>query len=159
MVDSQLKIDKLEQENFDLKQKVFELMGQVKGLEIALDHIKSFNSSCVNNFQSNINAKSEPVKVKKPVKNQYDALIEFKAKQNKRAILKQKIISLVANGITLAELRFLYVDYNKYSSKATFYNYLKELEFENMIKIQRENSKNVVSIVDNYLKEEIINNN
>ncbi len=75
----------------------------------------------------------------------YEALLAFKAKTNKREMLKQKMMSLVGdNGMNLSELKFMIVDHFKYCSKATFYNYLKELELERHIKIERSHSKNIV---------------
>lgn len=86
---------------------------------------------------------STPEKVVK--KDPYEALLEFKAKTNKRELVKQKILTTVPNeGMILSELRFLFVDHFNYCSKATFYNYLKELEFSKQIRIERENSKNIV---------------
>ena len=75
----------------------------------------------------------------------YEALLAFKAKKNKRDMLKQKMVHMVGeNGMNLSELKFMLVDHFRYCSKATFYNYLKELEIEKMIKIMRENSHNIV---------------
>ena len=75
----------------------------------------------------------------------YEALLAFKAKSNKRDMLKQKMMSLVGDqGMNLSELKFMIVDHFRYCSKATFYNYLKELELEHHIKIERSHSKNIV---------------
>lgn len=90
--------------------------------------------------------KSEP----KPVKDPYEALLEFKAKLNKRDILKQKLMGIVPQeGMVLSELRFLFVEHFKYCSKATFYNYLKELELSKQVRIERENTKNMIYISGN----------
>lgn len=75
----------------------------------------------------------------------YEALLAFKAKSNKREVLKQKILSMISeSGMNLSELKFMFVEHFRYCSKATFYNYLKELELERSIRIERENSKNYV---------------
>ena len=80
-------------------------------------------------------------------KDPYEALLEFKAKANKKEVIKQKILTTIPNeGINSSELCFLFVEHFKYCSKATFYNYLKELEFSNQIRTQRENSKNMIYI-------------
>ena len=64
----------------------------------------------------------------------YQALVEFKAKSNKRELLKQKLVSMInQGGMNLSELKFMFVDHNRYVSKATFYNYLKELEAQGTI--------------------------
>jgi chromosome segregation ATPase len=79
------------------------------------------------------------------IKDPYEALLAFKAKANKREILKQKLITMISeNGMYLSELKFLFVDHYRYCSKATFYNYLKELELEQNIKIERMSGKNIV---------------
>jgi small-conductance mechanosensitive channel len=80
-----------------------------------------------------------------PSVDPYEALLAFKAKSNKRDMLKQKMMSLVGDqGMNLSELKFMIVDHFRYCSKATFYNYLKELELEHHIKIERSHSKNIV---------------
>ena len=100
---------------------------------------------------------SNPVSIpkeKKVIKDPYEALLAFKAKANKREMLKQKMTSMVSDsGMNLSELKFMFVEHYKYCSKATFYNYLKELEIEKIIKIERENTKNIVYInrVENHL--------
>ncbi len=67
-------------------------------------------------------------------------------------MLKQKLVSMVSEvGINLSELKFLFVNHYKYCSKATFYNYLKEIELEKLVVIRRENTKNFV-----YLNGEMI---
>ena len=82
---------------------------------------------------------------KEPKKDPYEALLEFKAKTNKRELVKQKILTTVPNdGMILSELRFLFVEHFSYCSKATFYNYLKELEYSKQIRIEREHSKNII---------------
>jgi hypothetical protein len=74
--------------------------------------------------------------------NSYDALIAFKAKTNKREMLKQKLISMIGeNGMNLSELKFMFVDHQRFVSKATFYNYLKELEASGTITQERVNGK------------------
>jgi chromosome segregation ATPase len=74
--------------------------------------------------------------------NSYDALIAFKAKSNKREMLKQKLISMIGeNGMNLSELKFMFVDHQRFVSKATFYNYLKELEASGTITQERVHGK------------------
>jgi regulator of replication initiation timing len=90
---------------------------------------------------------SAPNSVASPVPRMdpYEALLAFKAKKNKREMLKQKMISMITDeGMILSELKFMFVDHFRYCSKATFYNYLKELEHEKEIVIQRKHSKNMV---------------
>ncbi len=158
-----LDIEDVKQENLELKhevktltQTIFELKSELKGISIAMEYIKDFA------------AKPSQIRDEKPIvehiqkepiiqvsENPYNALLAFKAKSNKRDVLKQKLISLVSQGgVTLSELKFLFVDHYKYCSKATFYNYLKELELERQIKIERENSRNVV-FTYNQLEKEI----
>ena len=87
----------------------------------------------------------EPIKqTPTPTKDPYEALLAFKAKANKRDVLKQKMLQMMGDGMNLAELKFMFVDHFRYTSKATFYNYLKELEIERAIRIERNQSKNVV---------------
>ncbi len=149
-----------------LKAEVFELKAELKGLNIALNYIKDLSSNQTLQSQTKDSKKSDPAieddyfeelekrqKPKKvlkiePVTDPYQALLSFKAKTNKREILKQKLLSMISEtGIVLSELKFLFVDHYKYCSKATFYNYLKEVELEKIIKINRENSKNIVYIL------------
>lgn len=93
------------------------------------------------NYENNTNKQVK----KEPKKDPYEALLEFKAKTNKRELVKQKILTTVPNdGMILSELRFLFVEHFNYCSKATFYNYLKELEYSKQIRIEREHSKNIV---------------
>ena len=40
------------------------------------------------------------------------------------------------SGMNLSELKFMFVEHFKYCSKATFYNYLKELELERGVILQ-----------------------
>ncbi len=84
---------------------------------------------------------------KAPSQDPYEALLAFKAKANKREILKQKLITMIGDtGINLSELKFMFVRHFKYCSNATFYNYLKELEMENTVIIKREKTKNYIYI-------------
>ena len=72
----------------------------------------------------------------------YEALIAFKAKSNKREMLKQKLVSMIGdNGLNLSELKFMFVDHQKFVSKATFYNYLKELIAQGTITQELVNGK------------------
>ncbi len=98
---------------------------------------------------------SVPAQKQIPVpKDPYEALLAFKAKANKREVLKQKMISMISdNGMNLSELNFMFVTHFRYCSRATFYNYLKELELERKIRIERENSKNFVYLSDGLYRE------
>lgn len=98
-----------------------------------------------NNSNVNLEEKQNKQVKKESRKDPYEALLEFKAKTNKRELVKQKILTTVPNdGMILSELRFLFVEHFNYCSKATFYNYLKELEYSKQIRIEREHSKNIV---------------
>jgi hypothetical protein len=125
---------KLREDNLNLREELFELKKIVENLS------KNANFSKEEKNQEKLKTnKIQVIKTKKS-KSNYDALIEFRTKQNKKEILKQKLMELVGNGVTLSELKFLFVDYHKYTSKATFYSYFKELEFEKQI--NQEISKN-----------------
>ncbi len=138
------RLNLIEKENKELKEQIFNLSSQIKGLEIAMNYIKNFNSNSTNsksntNSINNSNTKQDP----------YEALLAFKAKSNKRELLKQKLISMITEtGINLSELKFLFVDHYKYCSKATFYNYIRELEFEKYIIQKRENNKSFVYLLN-----------
>lgn len=98
-----------------------------------------------NNSNTNLEENQNKQVKKESKKDPYEALLEFKAKTNKRELVKQKILTTVPNdGMILSELRFLFVEHFNYCSKATFYNYLKELEYSKQIRIEREHSKNIV---------------
>lgn len=175
-------IDTLKSENYNLKEDISclknemsELKAELKGINIALNYIKEFNSSMNSQSaqkpQENMNFPSTQIREEnitsqqitprtqqirpQTQKDSYEALLEFKARVNKREILKQKLISMITeNGIHLSELKFLFVDHYRYCSKATFYSYLKELEFEKILQVERENSKNYVYL-KNMLKREV----
>lgn len=159
----------VEQENKSLKEEnkkiyleISDLKAEIRGLAIALDYIKEFNQKQIANskIKSIDEIKNElsftkeveiPLKQKPnlPKMDTYDALLAFKAKANKRELLKQKIMSMIGeNGINLSELKFMFVEHFKYCSKASFYNYLKELEIERVVKIERENSKNFIYLMN-----------
>ena len=79
------------------------------------------------------------------IQDPYEALLAFKAKANKKEVLKQKMTSMIGDmGMNLSELKFMFVDHFRYCSKATFYNYLKELELERQVRIERYQSKNII---------------
>lgn len=163
----------LKEENLELKQlikdlnaQVSELKGELKGFSVALDLIKSMGvqNLASQSVQTNSNSESlvqqsipveisvpAPVKKSKPVeyKDPYEALLAFKAKANKRDILKQRMVQVLEEnmGITLSELKFLFVDHYRYCSKASFYNYLKEAELEKIIKVDRVDGKNKVYLL------------
>jgi hypothetical protein len=142
----------------------------MKGIKIALDYIKSFNensNSQLNTIQNN--SQIQQTQSAQAIQNQniqpqqqiqqnyqsipdshiptipadpYQALIAFKAKSNKREMLKQKLVSMVGdNGLNLSELKFMFVDHQKFVSKATFYNYLKELTAQGTITQELVNGK------------------
>jgi len=153
-------ISSLKSENKQLTEEIFELKSETKGLKIAIEMIKDIaiiNKEKPQIISNPIQIKEEieiPMKKESKKKDSYEALLEFKAKSNKRELLKQKILSMIGEGgINLSELKFMFVEHFKYTSKATFYNYLKELELERQLKIERENSKNYVFLYS--IKKEI----
>jgi len=79
-------------------------------------------------------------------KEQKDALsLEFsrKLKRNRGALIKEKIMEQVQNKgeILLSDLKFLLVDQLNYTSKPSFYRYMKELYSEDMIIRSEANGK------------------
>lgn len=158
-------ISKVLNKNSKLKEEVVDMKAEIKGLKIAIDYIKEFNSTNIIQQPIPEIKTTEPViqtpvsnsannKIKENLVDPYEALLAFKAKSNKREILKQKMLSMIGeSGMNLSELKFMFVDHFKYCSKATFYNYLKELELERYIRVERENSKNFV--YNNSIKKEI----
>ncbi|MFP4402260.1 MAG: hypothetical protein ACLFPL_03420 [Candidatus Nanoarchaeia archaeon] len=105
---------------------------------------QDFYSAQLSTTSQTMRVKSNEQKMKKN-KDPYEALLEFKAKINKKEVIKQKLLSTIPNeGMILSELRFLFVEHFEYCSKATFYNYLKELEYSKQIRTEREYSKNFV---------------
>ena len=151
-------IQSLQNENQELNSEISNLKAELKGVHIALDYIKEFTEP-LRQQQQQPQESPEPVtQPQKPApskpkqsehKDPYEALLAFKAKTNKRELLKQKLTTLITEeGLSLSELKFMFVDHYRYCSKATFYNYLKELELEKAVVIERENAKNKV-----YLKQ------
>lgn len=141
----------------EMSSQMNELKAELKGVGIALDYIKDFNQNRTVNpvvqqpqaVVQEVPIREEPVKKEKKVneiKDPYEALLAFKAKTNKRELLKEKMLQMLEenDGMVLSELKFLFVDHFKYCSKATFYNYLKEIELEKYIKISRDGGKNRV---------------
>jgi len=160
------KMSSLVQENKELKSKlnetnseINEMKAQIKAFEIALNYIKNFNQT--QNSERDIISESnvpvqKPVVQRQEIKSQdpYEALLAFKAKSNKRDLLKQKMISMInQGGSNLSELKFMFVEHFKYCSKATFYNYLKELELEKHVRVQRQNTKNFVYLMNDISNE------
>lgn len=150
------KLNTLENQNSNLQNQVNDLTTEVKGVKIALDFIKSFTENLKQTQEP-----ANPIVVEQPVpqvqqqtnniipkiqtKDPYEALLAFKAKANKREMLKQKLLSMIGDhGMNLSELKFMFVEHFRYTSKATFYNYLKELELEKSVHIERENGKNFI---------------
>ena len=124
------------EEFLELKEENLKLRETILDLKQEISQIK-------NNFE---NPKKEMIeKETYDKKDSYKSLFEFRLKKNKKEILKQKILEIVKEKLDLSELKFLFVDFNKYSSKATFYSYLKELEFENRIKIEKTRNSSIVS--------------
>lgn len=90
--------------------------------------------------------------------NPHEALKQFKVKANKKEILKNKMFEMIGErGMFLNELKFMFVDCYKYTSKATFYNYLKEVELEKSVRVERINNKNMVYL-EVHKREELIKN-
>lgn len=162
-------LENLSQENSQLKSQIGDLTQllssfkeEFKSIHSQLEEIKNRPASyqqptvaqeiptqsptVLSQTQPSIPAPAITKSVQEPIQQDpYEALLAFKAKTNKREMLKQKMMSLVGdNGMNLSELKFMIVDHFKYCSKATFYNYLKELELERHIKIERSHSKNIV---------------
>lgn len=145
-------VNKLERENTEKEDKLNEILVEIKGMKIAMDYIKDFSKASP--VETPVSEVKAPLRETPKVQDPYEALLAFKAKSNKRDLLKQKLLSLISeNGMNLAELKFMFVDHFKYCSKATFYNYLKELELEKSIKIERENSKNFVYLTTHLRRE------
>lgn len=123
------------------------LIQEIASLKDNLTYESSSNETLQNNISKTESIKKEDIRIEK---DPYEALLQFKAKLNKREVLKQKLLSMISNnGMVLSELKFLFVEHFKYCSKATFYNYLKELELSKQIRIERENSKNMIYISGN----------
>lgn len=79
----------------------------------------------------------------------YEELLKFKARINKKDMLKNKLIAMInEHGSLLSEVKFLFVKQQNYCSNATFYNYLKELELEKKIVIRRERNRNYIFLND-----------
>ncbi|NQZ85654.1 MAG: hypothetical protein HRU03_08100 [Nanoarchaeales archaeon] len=162
------KLNSLSSTNSNLQNTVSDLSSELKGIKIALDYIKSFNensNSHLNNTSNNQTrlqhqtqtqtaTNTQPQQIRETYqsipdnhipqvpRNSYDALLAFKAKSNKREMLKQKLVSMISeNGMNLSELKFMFVDHNRFVSKATFYNYLKELEMQGTITQEFVNGK------------------
>ncbi|MBT7497650.1 hypothetical protein HN662_04930, partial [Candidatus Woesearchaeota archaeon] len=53
-----------------------------------------------------------------------------KLNRNKKGIIKQKILDLLDQGISVIEVKDKIVDQQKYCAKASFYRYLEELKRE-----------------------------
>lgn len=173
-------IDVLKFENNDLKEQlkqqntqIEELKSQLKGLVYAIEILKGSNLN-VNNLNKNVNSDlidtntnmqssmqnnianniiSNPLKREDP----YEELLRFKAKVNKKDMLKNKLLAMInEHGTLLTEVKFLFVKQQNYCSNATFYNYLKELELENKLVIRRERNRNYIfltnAIQENYNK-------
>ncbi|MFW5704560.1 MAG: hypothetical protein ACOCXG_01835 [Nanoarchaeota archaeon] len=164
----------LEQENRNLKEELSknnsdlsELKAEIKGLSIAMEIVKNLiekqpvqtpqtqtlqtQNPQTSPIQTPTNTQTLPpqqsieIPINQPKRDPYEALLAFKAKKNKREVLKQKMKSMIGeSGMSLSELKFMFVEHFKYCSKASFYNYLKELEIEKSVKIQRQNTQNVV---------------
>lgn len=151
-------LELLKEEFFKSKEDNLELKSQIKGLEIAIEYIKEMKTS--QKIQEEKKVEEEVKIIETPIKKQtrkhlnpseiedpYEALLAFKAKANKREMLKGKLISMISEqGQNLSELKFLFVDHFKYCSKATFYNYLKELELEKKVSVERTHSKNLIFV-------------
>lgn len=156
------KVFLLEKENENLRARqremsdeLADLRAELKGVMIALDYIKSFSQQQSVQTQVPVQTEFPPVQVlpKKAKEahslssaaDPYEALLAFKAKANKRELLKKKIVSMISEGgMNLAELKFMFVEHFRYCSKATFYNYLKELELERAVRIERQQTKNII---------------
>lgn len=156
------KLDSLSSTNSNLQNTITDLNAEMKGIKIALDYIKSFNENSNSQLQNQQNTQQHQIPqqviqqqpaqqnyqsipdahIPQPPADPYEALLAFKAKSNKREVLKQKLVSMIGdNGMNLSELKFMFVDHQRFVSKATFYNYLKELEANGTITQERVNGK------------------
>jgi len=155
------KVNSLESNNSNLTTQLDEIKTEMHGLKIALDFIKNMKEEQVTTPSPQIQDPTPQKEISKKINelsrkspDPYEALLAFKAKTNKRDLLKQKLISMIGeSGMNLSELKFMFVEHFKYSSKATFYNYLKELEIERSVKVERENSKNYIYLT--HMRKEI----
>ncbi len=151
-------------ENDQLKNKVENLEGQVSTLVSEIRELTSVLSSMKENLSKPQVVQREeiveplytsevvrevPIQTRKvPIEDPYEALLAFKAKANKKDLVKKKMASLIGeNGLSLAELKYMIVDHFRYCSKATFYNYLKELEYNKVLNVERRDSKNMVFLM------------
>lgn len=143
------KLQLLSSENTLLKQsfsqltsQVQELTSELKTASMAFSVVKEVKPQ-PEQYESHLElARSEK-------KDPYQALLEYKAKKNKREVLKQKMLQMIGErGIQLSELKFMFVDHFGYCSKASFYNYLKELEMEKTVTMGREQSKNLIFLTN-----------
>jgi len=168
-------IKELEHENELLKERLnFQnektkfLEEEIKTLKITFNNLSKIIEILQNN-KSNLTQKTIERGEKEIQKHQlqknkdpYEELIKIKARVNKKDMLKQKILSLINEQISLSELKYLFVEHHNYCSKATFYNYLKELELEKKILINRVNSRNIVTLTNSEdfkkINKDIINN-
>ena len=148
-------LDQLKDKDSQIENLSKQLLQSQKLIQQSLEEIKSLKENQLHQKDSQVISKATEMptqqKERKEKKEQvnskdsYEALLEFKAKLNKREVLKQKLKEIIsADGMVLSELKFLFVEHFKYCSKATFYNYLKELELSKQIRIERENAKNMV---------------
>lgn len=146
------KLLELEQENKNLKSELLDMKS------LLLEIKQTLTSRDVKDADAAVSPESQEVvaprktvsstsRVSEPqtLEDPYEALLAFKAKVNKKDVLKQKMMSMIGEmGLNLSELKFMFVDHFKYCSKATFYNYLKELELEHIVRIERHHSKNII---------------
>ena len=97
------KLNSLSQENKFLRENIektnsnqTQLLAQIKGLEIAMNYIKEFNSSQNQTTQvqpQEMERQLIPQMKPKVQEDPYEALLKFKAKANKRDVLKNKMLS------------------------------------------------------------------
>lgn len=148
-------IENITTSNQQFQQNMLNMQEMLKTQQITINNLN------IQQNQQKQDEKQKQVSQKKSKKlnaqkeDPYEALLSFKAKANKKDVLKQKILSMVGDGITQTELKFLFVEHYRYCSKATFYNYLKEVELQNEIVIKRESSKNMIYLNANVIRNEI----
>jgi DNA-binding transcriptional MerR regulator len=110
-----VELERVKQENIFLKKKIEvvseELNKKIAILEHKLDELKRNN----------------------PVKSPIQQDIIRKLNRNKKGIIKQRILGLIEERTSVAEVKDILVDRQNFCSKASFYRYVDELKREGKI--------------------------
>lgn len=147
----------LEQENANLKAQLNDMKSLLEEIKSSISQTQQDTTPSQSPQHPTSQPQTPPTQAQNPTpqttqtpvsnKDPYEALLAFKAKVNKKDALKQKMVSMIGEGgMNLSELKFMIVEHFGYCSKATFYNYLKELELERYVRIERHHSKNIIHI-------------